>query len=241
MAPDDLTIEKSLELLEQGTQIEQPLGFCPETHKPVYVKVGRFGPYVQLGDSEDEEKPKNASLLKGMEPTHLTLDDALRLLALPREVGRHPESHEPIVASNGRFGPYIKCGAETRSLPAAMSPLDVTLEQSLTLLETPTTRGNSRGAPEALRTFESSPVTGQPVKLLNGRYGLYVTDGVTNASLPKGATAEDFTLPVALQLLAERAAAGGGTKKKAARKTPSAKKSTKTTTKKSTSTKKSRP
>jgi len=241
MAPDELTIVKSLELLEQGTQIEQPLGFCPETHKPVYVKVGRFGPYVQLGDSEDEEKPKNASLLKGMDPTHLTLDVALRLLALPREVGRHPESHEPIVASNGRFGPYIKCGAETRSLPAAMSPLDVTLEQSLTLLATPKTRGNRRGAPEALRAFENSPVTGQPVKLLSGRYGLYVTDGVTNASLPKGATAEELTLPVALQLLAERAAAGGGTKKKATRKSPSAKKSTKTTTKKSTSTKKTRP
>ena len=241
MAPDELTIEKSLELLEQGTQIEQPLGFCPETHKPVYVKVGRFGPYVQLGDSEDEEKPKNASLLKGMDPTHLTLDVALRLLALPREVGRHPESHEPIVASNGRFGPYIKCGAETRSLPAAVSPLDVTLEQSLTLLATPKTRGNRRGAPEALRAFENSPVTGQPVKLLSGRYGLYVTDGVTNASLPKGATAEELTLPVALQLLAERAAAGGGTKKKATRKSPSAKKSTKTTTKKSTSTKKTRP
>lgn len=242
MAPDELTIEKSLELLEQGTQVEQPLGICPQTHKPVYVKVGRFGPYVQLGDAEDEEKPKNASLLKGMDPAHLTLDVALRLLALPREVGLHPESQEPIVASNGRFGPYIKCGAETRSLPASLSPLDVTLEQALSLLAVPKTRGGRRGTPEALQSFENSPVTGQPVKLLSGRYGLYVTDGVTNASLPKGATAEELTLPIALQLLADRAAAGGGgaKAKKSARAGATTKKAAKSpTTKRPTPKKKS--
>jgi DNA topoisomerase I len=219
LAPDEVNLEKALELLEGAAKGDEPLGHDPESGKPVFIKNGRFGPYVQLGHPEDGEKPKNASLLKGMTIEDVNLDVALRLLSLPREVGLHPESQEPIVASNGRFGPYIKCGSETRSLPAGVSPIDVTLEQSLELLAQPKTGGRGRGPAakkEPLKVFETSPVTSQPVQLLAGRYGPYVTDGETNASLPKDANPEELTMLQALELLAARAAAGGS-KKKAAR------------------------
>ena len=120
----------------------------------------------------------------------ITLEVALKLLSLPRLVGEHPDSKEVIEAFNGRYGPYIKCGSETRSLPDDVSPLDVQLEQSLFLLSQPKRRG--RSAPkEPIKTFESSPITAQPIRLLEGRYGPYVTDGETNASLPKGTDQED--------------------------------------------------
>jgi DNA topoisomerase-1 len=212
LAPDELTLEKALDLLTQSQVDDQPLGHCPETGKPVYVKQGRFGPYVQLGESGDDEKPKYASLLKGMQPTEMTLDVALQLLALPRTVGPHPTSGEPIVAQNGRFGPYIKCGTETRSLAAPLDPLNVTLEQAIALLAQPKTRGRAAAAPrEPLKTFDKSPITGEPVRLLPGRYGPYVTDGTTNASLPRETQPEQLTLEAALALLAERAARGPST------------------------------
>lgn len=209
MPPDELTLEKALELLDQGQQDDEPLGICPDTHRPVYLKTGRFGPYVQLGTPDDSEKPKNASLLKGMSPVDVNLGVALQLLSLPRTLGENPQTQELVVAQNGRFGPYIKCGAETRSLPDDLSPLNVTLEQSLALLAQPKTRGRRDGAAakkEPLRVFDASPVTKQPVRLLDGRYGPYVTDGQTNASLPKNTAAADFTFQQALDLLAERAA-----------------------------------
>ncbi|MFM9115589.1 MAG: topoisomerase C-terminal repeat-containing protein, partial [Planctomycetota bacterium] len=212
LAPDELTMEKALDLLTQSQVDDQPLGHCPATGKPVYVKQGRFGPYVQLGESGDDEKPKYASLLKGMQPTDMTLEVALQLLALPRTVGPHPTSGEPIVAQNGRFGPYIKCGTETRSLAAPLDPLNVTLEQAVALLAQPKTRGRAAAAPrEPLKTFDKSPVTGEPVRLLPGRYGPYVTDGTTNASLPRETQPEQLTLEAALALLAERAARGPST------------------------------
>ena len=210
MAPDELA---------QGKREEEPLGICPDTHRPVFLKSGRFGPYVQLGTPEDEEKPKNASLLRGMQPSDVTLEVALQLLSLPRTVGEHPESKEPIIAQNGRFGPYIKCGSETRSLPATMSPLDVTLPQALELLAQPKYGGRGRAAPkEPLKTLPASPVTNEPIKLLDGRYGPYLTDGTTNASLPKDMSPEQVTFEDAVRLLAERAAMGGGGRKKATRK-----------------------
>ena len=217
MAPDELTLETAMELLEQGATDDEPLGVCPDTRKPVFLKVGRFGPYVQLGTPDDDEKPKNASLLKGMETADVTLEVALRLLSLPRTLGVNPapENSEPIVAQNGRFGPYIKCGTETRSLPADVSPLDVTFEQAVELLKQPKTRGRGRAAPkEPIKVLDKSPVTEEPIKLLDGRYGPYVTDGETNASLPKGTAPEEFTFDQAVSLLAERAAAGGSKKKK---------------------------
>lgn len=227
MAPDELTMARALELLEQAAVGEEPLGHSPEG-KPVYVKQGRFGPYVQLGSTDDEEKPKNASVPKDINPATITLEQAMKLLALPRTVGKHPENGEDIIASAGRFGPYIKCGTETRSLPADMPPTDVTLEQSLVLLAQPKARGRGRAAAaEPIKTFEASPVTKQPIKLLNGRYGAYVTDGETNASLPRDVTADACTFDDAVRLLAERASKGPPVKKKGrapAKKKKSAKK-----------------
>jgi DNA topoisomerase-1 len=209
MAPDELTVERALEMLSQAQQSEHPLGHCPQTGKPVFLRVGRFGPYVQRGTPEDQDKPKNASLLKGMRPEDVTLEVALELLSLPRELGPHPQSGTPVVAYNGRFGPYVKCGEETRSLPAGMSPINVTLEQALELLAQPKAIRRGFGAPkEPLRVFEESPVTGQKIQLLEGRYGPYLTDGVTNASLPKGMAADALTKQQALELLAARAALG---------------------------------
>lgn len=221
MPPDEVTLQSALELLDKAGQGDQPLGVCPETGKPVFVKVGRFGPYVQRGTAEDDEKPQNASLLRGMDAANVDLETALKLLSLPRTLGEHSETHEPVVAHNGRYGPYVKCGAETRSLPGDMSPLDVTVTQALELLAQPKVRrgGGATGQKEPLKTFDASPVTQQPVRLLQGRYGPYVTDGTTNASLPRGASPEEITFDYALNLLAERAAAGPS-KRASRRKTP---------------------
>lgn len=214
--PDEVTLTAALEMLDKAGQGEEPLGVCPETHKPVYLKIGRFGPYVQRGTSEDDEKPQNASLLKGMEPSEVDLATALRLLSLPRTLGEHPQTCEVVVAHNGRYGPYVKCGEETRSLPDDCSPLDVSLEKALELLAQPKVRGGRRGSKEPVKTFEASPMTGQPLRLMQGRYGPYVSDGTTNASLPRGMNVDEVTREFALNLLAERAAAGPS--KKAARK-----------------------
>jgi DNA topoisomerase-1 len=229
--PDEVTLDLALKLLEQAQQADEPLGTCPETGKPVYLKVGRFGPYVQRGTPEDEEKPQNASLLKGMNPADVDLATALKLLSLPRNLGDHPQLGQPVMAFNGRFGPYVKCGEETRSLPAEISPIDVTLDQAVHLLAQPKQRGRGRAAAkrEPLKVFDESPVTKQKVQLLDGRYGPYVTDGETNASVPKGTSVEELTFQEALDLLAARAALGPS-KRKGAKKT-----ATKTaTTKKST-------
>jgi DNA topoisomerase-1 len=209
MPPDEVTLEAALEILSHAAQAEEPLGHCPQTGKPVYLKIGRFGPYVQRGNPEDDEKPKNASLLKGMQRDDVTLEVALKLLSLPRELGANPTNGLPVVAYNGRFGPYVKCGEETRSLPAGVSPIEVTLQQALDLLAQPKAMRRGFGAPrEPLKTFDESPVTKHKVQLLEGRYGLYLTDGVTNASLPKGMSPDEVTHAQALELLAARAALG---------------------------------
>jgi DNA topoisomerase-1 len=209
LPPDELTIETALQLLDKSEQTEQPLGICPETHKPVFVKVGRFGPYVQRGTAEDGEKPQNISLLKGMKPEDVDLETALKLLALPRILGNHPQSGFPIEAHNGRYGPYVRCGEETRSLGDDFSPLEITLEQALELLAQPKTRRSTAKAnKEPVKVFDLSPVTNQPVRVMVGRYGPYVTDGVTNASLPKDAPPEEVNFEYALNLLQARAEAG---------------------------------
>lgn len=242
LCPDELRIALALELLERAAQGDEPLGECPETGLPVFLKEGRYGPYVQLGTPGGDEKPQNAGLLKGMEPADITLDVALKLLSLPRTVGDHPEKQEPIVAYNGRFGPYVKCVDETRSLPAEVSPLDVTLTQAVELLAQPKQNRRGRAAPkEPLKVFEASPETGEPIKLLDGRYGPYVTDGTTNASIPRATPTEDVDFKMAVDLLAERAARGPAkkkTKKKAAKKSTTRKKtkSKKAATKKKSTT-----
>jgi DNA topoisomerase-1 len=208
-------MEAAINLLSQAAVADEPLGHDPADGKPVYLKVGRFGPYVQLGSTDEEEKPKNASLLKNMKPEDVTLEVALKLLSLPRDLGVRESDGAKITVYNGRFGPYVKAGDDTRSLPADISPLDVTLEQALHLLAQPKAqkRGFGGAAREPLKVLGESPVTKQPVKLFEGRYGPYVTDGTTNASLPKGTTTEELTLEIALPLLAARAAAGPPKKK----------------------------
>ena len=261
LPPDEVTLEKALELLAQAEKGDEPLGMCPETGKPVYIKIGRFGPYIMRGHPDDEEKPQNAGLLKGMSPDDIDLETALKLLSLPRELGEyHPpvpaatETKEEaatddeksedkkdekkeakggkVMAYNGRYGPYVKCGSETRSLPADISPLDVTLEQAIELLKTPKTRGRGAAKKEPIKVFDGdSPATGMKVQVLDGRYGPYVTDGETNASLPKGTSPEELSFDEALNLLAARAAAGGS-KKKTTKKASAKKKTTKKAAKK---------
>jgi DNA topoisomerase-1 len=212
LAPDELTQEKALELLDQAVIAETPLGFSPDG-RPVFVKSGRFGPYVQLGSLDGEEKPKNASIPKGVAPAEVTVEAALKWLSLPRTVGKHPEFGDDVIATSGPYGPYVKCGKESRSLPADLPPTDVNLEQALHLLAQPKTRGRGRATPEPLKVFDPSPVTKQPIKLLSGRYGAYVTDGETNATLPRDIAPENCTFADAVRLLEERAAKGPPVKK----------------------------
>lgn len=224
MPPDEMTLAKALETIEKARQGDQPLGTCPETGKQIFVKVGRYGPYVQRGATDDEEKPQNASLLKGMNPEEVNIETALKLLSLPRTLGDHPESREPVQAFNGRYGPYVKCADETRSLSEGVSPIDVTLEQALELLAQPKAQRGGRQKSEPIKVFEASPVTGNPVQLLKGRYGPYVTDGETNASLPRDLPAEEITFTMSLDLLKIRAERGPSRRKKATKKKTTKKK-----------------
>lgn len=228
MPPDELTLAKALEMLENSSKEPESLGTHPATNEPVYLKVGRYGPYVQLGDGRDGSKPKMASLIQGTELDQVDLQHAVALLSLPRTLGMNSENGEPVIASNGRFGPFVKCGEETRSLPADLSPVDVTLEQALEILRQPKTRG--RGAARKQTTLKDlgpHPATKKPVKILNGRYGAYVTDGEVNATVPRGTSPLELTIEKAVELLAERAlkvAEQGPATKKAARKTARGKK-----------------
>ena len=242
MPPDEMDLEKAMELLASSEVVEEPIGIHPETGKPIYLKVGRFGPYIQLGEPDDKEK-RNQGLLQGMEVGDVTVELACKLLELPRTLGDYPENGQPIQAFDGRYGPYIKCEKETRSLPAGVSPLEVTLEEAIALLKEPKRRG--RGTPkEPLRLFEQpSPVTEKEVKILDGRFGPYVTDGETNASLRKGMDPKEMKFEAALDLLTERAAKGPSKRKKKAKKKKAAKKKAtkKKATKKKTAKKKGVP
>jgi DNA topoisomerase-1 len=173
------------------------------------VRAGRFGPYVQVGSAEETGgKPATASLLASMDPATVTLDDALRVLSLPRVIGRDPSSGEEIVASNGRYGPYLKRGSDSRSLDSEDQLFTVGLDEALALFAQPKTR-RGRGASAApLRELGTDPTSGGAIVLREGRFGPYVTDGTTNASLRKGDTVSGMTPERAVELLAERRAAG---------------------------------
>lgn len=242
LPPDELSLERAQQLIEEAAKGEEPIGHDPQTNQPIYVKTGRFGPYVERAAADDEEKPHRASLLKGMSVEEIDLPTALRLLSLPRNLGKHSELDAEIIASNGQYGPYIRCGSETRSLPADISPLDVTYEQAVELLAKPKQGRKKFGAKrEPINTLGESPVTGNPVQLFDGQYGLYVSDGETNASLPKDSSPDELTLAQALELLAKRAAEAPKKKKKAAKKktTTAKKKTTKKKAKKKAASKKS--
>ncbi|MEC9092403.1 MAG: type I DNA topoisomerase [Planctomycetota bacterium] len=245
LPPDELSLALAIKMLNDAEVGDEPLGIDPETKKPIFVKSGRFGPYIQLGEVEEDDKgkkikPKNASLLKGMEPADVTLETAVQLLSLPRNLGEHPEMKEPVEAYNGRYGPYVKCGSETRSLPEDMSPIEIKMEQAIELLKQPKTRGRRSAPKEPLKKFEVSPVTEKEVRVLDGRFGEYVTDGVTNVTVPKTMTIEEITFERALDMLAEKAAKGPRKKKKRTTKKKAVKKkAAKKTTKKKTAKKKS--
>jgi DNA topoisomerase-1 len=206
IAPDELTVAKAEELLSQGQQ-QRELGVDPETGHPIVVKTGRYGPYV-TEVLENGEKPRTGSLFKTMSPETLRLEDALVLLSLPRTVGVDPADDEEIVATNGRYGPYIKKGAETRSLESEGQLLTVTLEEALALLAQPKQRGGRAAAAPPLREFGADPVSGKPIVVKNGRFGPYVTDGEVNASLRSADTVETLTSERAAELLAARREAG---------------------------------
>ena len=224
---DELTIERATELLEAPSS-DRVLGEDPETGVSVFVKAGRFGPYVQLGERgvDSKTKPRTASLFKSMSTETVTLDDALLLLTQPRTVGEHPEDGEPIVAQNGRYGPYIKWVKETRSLEDEQEIFTISLDGAIALLAQPKKRGR-RTAAAPLKEFGDDPNTGKPIVLKNGRFGPYVTDGETNASLRVVDSLDTITVERAVELLAERRAKGPAPKRKA---TP--KKSTKKAAKK---------
>ncbi len=240
--PDELTLERAMELLEKPSD-DRVLGTDPESGEPVIAKAGRWGPYVQLGEggADKKEKPRTASLFKSMSLETVTLDQALRLLSLPRTVGV-PEDGEPILALNGRYGPYIQKGKETRSLGSEDQIFTVTVPEALKLLAEPKRRGQSAASAEPVKTLGNDPVSGKPIVVREGRFGPYVTDGDTNQSLLKGDTIEGMTTERAAELLARRRERGPSKKraKKAAPKKASTKKTaTKKAAKKKTSKKKS--
>ena len=208
LAPADLTCEKAVALLKAKAQGPRSLGNDRETDQPVYVMHGRFGPYVQLGETPTDKKapkPRRASLGRNFSEDTITLEDALRLLSLPRDLGP-AEDGEMIVANVGRFGPYVKHGTEFRSLEPDDDVYTIALERAKALLAQEKKAGRrQRGAAKELRAMGSHPQSGAPVRILDGRYGPYVTDGTTNASLPKGTAPEALTMDEATALLEARA------------------------------------
>ncbi len=213
---DELTVERATELLDAPSG-DRTVGEDPETGLTVLAKEGRFGPYVQLGErgADSKTKPKTASLFKTMSPETVTLDEALRLLTQPRTVGEHPEDGKPITAQNGRYGPYVKWGTESRSLDDEEAIFTVDLDSAVALLAQPKKRGGRKAA-AALKEFGDDPNTGKPIVLKNGRFGPYVTDGETNASLRVADSVDTITLDRAAELLAERRAKGPAPKRKKA-------------------------
>lgn len=214
LAPADLTIEKALALLKAKAQGPKSLGVDPTTGQHVYVMHGRFGAYVQLGETPEDrdDKPRRASLGRDYTEETITLDVALRLLSLPRELGKADDG-EAILANVGRFGPYVKQGSEFRSLEDTDDVYTIALERAKELLAQPKkSMRRARQAPKELKALGKHPDSGEAVRVLDGRYGPYVTDGTTNASVPKGTQVEALTMAAAVELLNARAAMGGSKK-----------------------------
>jgi DNA topoisomerase-1 len=243
LPPDELTVEKARELLSQPSGVELDLGAVPETGLKVVAKVGRFGPYVTEVLPEDapkSAKPRTASLLKSMSLDSVTLDDALKLLSLPRVVGKDPETGAEITAQNGRYGPYLKKGTDSRSLQSEEQMFEITLEEALKIYAEPKQRGRQAAAPP-LKELGEDPESGKPVVVKEGRFGPYVTDGETNATLRKDDSIDSISLLRAAELLAEKRARGPvkkTAKKAPAKKTPAKKATAKKATAKKTATKK---
>jgi DNA topoisomerase-1 len=256
IAPDEMTAERGRELLEAAADDGRVLGQDPETGHDIVARAGRYGPYVTEVLPEDQTaadlaaegteampvkrakkaakvKPRTGSLFQDMDLALIDLETALKLLSLPRVVGVDPESGEQVTAQNGRYGPYLKKGSDSRSLTAEEQLFEITMEEALAIYAQPKQRGRAAAAP--LKELGADPVSGQPVVVKDGRFGAYVTDGETNATLRKGDDPEQVTPERGFELLEEKRAKGPTTRKRAAR-TSTAKPSTakKSTAKKST-------
>ena len=204
-APDELTPERAAELFDQPSG-DVPLGTDPATGRAIIAKGGRFGPYVtEILEEGSKEKPRTASLLKSMALDTVTLEDALRLLTLPRTLGEL--DGEPVTVQNGRYGPYVKKGTDSRSLEDEEQLFTMTIAEAKELFAQPKARGRAAAAPP-LREFGDDPTSGRPIVAKEGRWGPYVTDGETNTSLRQGDAVESLTPQRAAELLAERRAAG---------------------------------
>ncbi|MGQ7295223.1 type I DNA topoisomerase [Quadrisphaera sp. KR29] len=209
LAPDELTPAKARELLETAGDGDRELGTDPATGRTVVARAGRFGPYVTevLEDGAPKSaKPRTASLFKSMQLQTVGLDDALKLLSLPRLVGTDPATGEEITAQNGRYGPYLKKGTDSRSLSTEDQLFEVTLEEALALYAEPKRGRGGRAAAAPLRELGTDPASGAPVVVKEGRFGPYVTDGTTNATLRTADTVEAITLERAAELLADKRA-----------------------------------
>ncbi|MGO1511602.1 MAG: topoisomerase C-terminal repeat-containing protein, partial [Actinomycetales bacterium] len=231
VAPDELTVAKAKELLEAQADDGRELGQDPGTGHTIIAKNGRFGPYVTEVLPEPERtasgrkkpgqpKPRTASLFKDMDLSTIGIDDALKLLSLPRVVGQDPVSGDDITAQNGRYGPYLKKGTDSRSLETEDQIFGITLQQALEIYAQPKRRRGATARPP-LKELGTDPVSEKPVVVKDGRFGPYVTDGTTNATLRKDDPLETLTNERAYDLLAEKRAKGPA--KKPARKAPAKK------------------
>lgn len=213
IAPADLDVERAMAMIRTKAAGPRLLGTDPATGVPVYALSGRFGAYVQLGETPPKGskagKPRRASLPRGLSEGEVTLEHALRLLDLPRTLGPHPETGEPVMASEGRFGPYVKHGDDFRSLEPEDDVHTIGLERALALLAAPKQpRRRQQAAKKVLKELGAHPVSGAPVRVLEGRYGPYVTDGKLNATVPKTTDPANVSLAEAVSLLDARAARG---------------------------------
>ncbi len=193
-----MTIEKAIEILNETPEKEdKELGADPETGQIILLKVGPYGPYVQLGDTKTRKSiPKNVDL------DNVNIEYALSLLSLPRNIGEHPETNEPIFADYGRFGPYIKMGKKNASVSGPETPLDITLEKAVALL------ANRNKKSSTLRSLGSHPESKEEIIVKDGRYGPYVSDGKINASLNNSFDPESITIEQATELINEKRAKG---------------------------------
>lgn len=236
LAPDELTPAKARELIEAPVGGDRVLGVDPESGREIVAKDGRYGPYVTevipeppaepVAEGEKPKKkaktaavkPRTASLFKTMDPSTVDLETALKLLSLPRVVGVDPADEVEITTQNGRYGPYLKKGTDSRSLEGEDQIFTLTLDQALEILAQP--KYGARRASSALKEFDADPESGKPIRIRDGRFGPYVTDGVTNATIPRGEEVEAIDFERAVQLLAEKRAKGPAPKRTAARRAP---------------------
>ena len=234
LPPDELTVERALELLSAPSG-DRVLGAHPETNEQVVAKAGRYGPYVTTVPAEgSSDAPRTASLFKDMDLDTIDLETALRLLTLPRTLGADPSDGEEIVANNGRYGPYVKKGSDFRNIESEEQLFTITLDEAVEIFSKPKERRGQRAAAPPLKELGNDPVSGKPMVVKEGRFGPYVTDGETNASLRKDDSIEELTDERAAELLSDRRARGPAPKKRTARKAPAKKPAKKATARKKT-------